>query len=292
MNVSGSTTVCGIFGDPVAHSMSPYMQTAAMIEMGFDGVYVPFHVRPERLEHAVGAVVALGMRGVNVTVPHKTAVAQFLDRLTDAARATGAVNTIINDDGVLTGDNTDVYGFVQGLLHEEGVDAFPERVCILGAGGAARGIVYGCATRPEVVDIVILNRTAEKALRLADEFAEKTGKRIRARQLDKRTLEDELPNAGLIVNATSIGMHPRTDDTPVSDPSLFHSGQIVYDIIMPPPVTRLRKEASLRGARTVGGLAMLALQGARSLSLWTGREAPEEFMISTLMKLFEGKKTS
>ena len=285
MNISGSTTVCGIFGDPVVHSMSPYMQKAAMIEMGFDGVYVPFHVRPDRLESAVRAVVALGMRGVNVTVPHKTSVVQFLDHLTDDARATGAVNTVTNDDGVLTGDNTDVYGFVQGLLREEGIDAFPEHVCIIGAGGAARGVVYGCTTRSEVADIVILNRTREKAARLAEEFTEKTGKRIDARWLDSRTLEEELPKAGLIVNTTSIGMHPRTDDTPVPDPSLFHSGQIVYDIVMPPPETRLLKEASRQGARTVGGLAMLALQGARSLSLWTGREAPEEFMVDTLKRL-------
>ena len=289
MTLSGSTTVYGLFGDPVEHSMSPHMQTAAMETMDFNGVYVPFHVKHEHLEDAVRGIVAFGIRGINITVPHKTSVIDYLDRLTDAAQAIGAVNTIINDNGVLTGDNTDVYGFVQGLLREKDVKAFPERVCIIGAGGAARGVVYGCTTRDEVEEIVILNRTLSKAETLAAEFTGLTGKRISAVPLHQNSLDTIIPSAGLVVNTTSIGLTPKTDVSPVPDPSLFHCGQIVYDIVIPPPETKLLREAAGFGARTVSGLSMLALQGARSLSLWTGRDAPEEFMVATLQEMFEGK---
>ncbi|MFC1606991.1 shikimate dehydrogenase, partial [Candidatus Latescibacterota bacterium] len=275
MNITGTTTVFGIFGDPVGHSMSPLMQNAAIEKMGYDGVYVPFHVHPEQLEAAVWSISSQNIRGINVTVPHKTTVMPHLDILTEAACAVGAVNTIINDDGALIGDNTDVYGFVQGLLREDGIDAFPSSVCVIGAGGAARGAIYGCTTRDEVEEIFILNRTVEKAVAIANEFETLTAKRITALPMNPHEIMKVFSKAGLIVNTTSIGMHPNVDRTPVEDTSVFHSGHIVYDIIIPPLETRFLKEAAKRGARTVGGLAMLAYQGARSLSLWTGQDAPE-----------------
>ncbi|MCE5251770.1 shikimate dehydrogenase [bacterium] len=286
MLLRGTTMVCGIIGDPVGHSMSPHMQTKAMEKMGFDGVYVPFHVKSGDLENAVRGIVALDIRGMNVTVPHKTAVMQYLDRLTDDARAVGAVNTIINEHGLLTGDNTDVYGFVQGLLREEGVDSFPAKVCIIGAGGAARAVIYGCATRPEVEEICILNRTLPKAQNLATEFSGKTGKKIASCPFDEKTISEVIPAASLVINTTTIGMHPHEDASPVPDPSVFRTGQIVYDIVIPPMQTTLLKEAAARGARTVGGLSMLACQGARSLELWTGHDAPEEFMAAILRGQF------
>jgi shikimate dehydrogenase len=269
--------------------MSPYMQTRAMEEMEFDGVYVPFHVKPEHLLNAVKGMIALNIRGMNVTVPYKTAVMRHLDRLTDAAGAVGAVNTIVNENGVLTGDNTDVYGFVQGFLREEGINVFPGKVCILGAGGAARGVVYACATRDEVEEIIILNRTLMKAVHLADEFFRITGKNISARPADEETFSKILPSAGLVINTTTVGMYPYVDSSPVPDPSLFHSGQIVYDIVIPPVETKLLREALSHGARVISGLSMLACQGARSLSLWTQQDAPEDFMVSLLREQFKNR---
>ena len=284
--LSGHTIVLGILGDPIEHTMSPMMQTLAMERMRYDGVYVPFHVTPERVGDAVAGIRALAIRGVNVTVPHKTAVIAHLDRITDTARAIGAVNTIVNDDGVLTGDNTDVYGYIQGLVTDERIPSIPDRVCVLGAGGAARSVVYGLAMRDEVSSVIIANRTVAKAERLAEEFSLTTGKEITAVPTDPGTLADAVSAAGLVVNTTTLGMHPNEYTTPVSDPSWFHEGQVVSDIVVPPVVTRLLRDAKARGAVTVDAVPMLAWQGARALSLWTGREVPAAFMLEAVYEHF------
>ena len=287
MVINGSIAVYGIIGYPMEHTMSPYMQTRAMAEMGFDGVYVPFRVRPENLENAVKGIVALNIRGINVTAPHKTHVGRYLDSITEAAEAIGAVNTIINDNGLLTGDNTDAYGFVRSILKDTGTDTLPRHVCVLGAGGAARGVVYGCATRDEVDEILVLNRTLSKAEKIADEFTVLTGKRISARPADIQTIREVLPSTGLVVNATTVGQYPHTNASPVPDTSVFHSGQIVCDIITAPLRTQFLTDAEERGARTINGLPMLVYQGARALSLWTGMDAPEDYMLSILREEFE-----
>lgn len=285
MNIGGTTAVYGVIGDPIGHTLSPFMQNRAIAEMGLDAVYVPFRVGPEHLERAIQAIQALNISGLNVTVPHKSGVIRCLDRTTDAARAVGAVNTILNDDGLLIGDNTDVYGF-ENCLAGDGVTVFPERVCVLGAGGAARSVVYACAIRGEVREIVILNRTLSRAEELSTAFGDIAGKTVFAAPSDPQTLRKILPDAGMIVNTTTLGMYPDTDSTPVSDPDVFHSGQVVCDIIYNPQRTRFLREAALRGAHTVGGLAMLAWQGARSLSLWTGRDAPVNVMLAALRERF------
>lgn len=282
MLITGTTAVYGVIGDPIGHTLSPLMQNRAMAEMGLDAVYLPFRVSAGYIENAVRAVRALNIRGLNVTVPHKTAVMPFLDRITDAARAVGAVNTILNADGVLTGDNTDVYGFMNCVVQDGGVESFPEKVCVLGAGGAARGVVYACALRNEVREIVVLNRTLSRAEELAVNLGNVTGKPVSAAPADPENQRRILPGAGMIVNTTTLGMSPDAESTPVPYPEVFHAGQVVCDIIYNPSQTRMLREASLRGAHTVGGLAMLAWQGARSLSLWTGREAPVEVMLAVL----------
>lgn len=284
--IGGTTAVFGVIGDPIGHTLSPLMQNRALEIMDIDGVYVAFPVSSGELEDAVRAVRALHIRGLNVTVPHKTAVMPYLDHLSDAARAVGAVNTIINDERGLTGDNTDVYGFEQCVLREGGVDRFPARICVLGAGGAARGVVYACAVREEVEEIVILNRTLSRAREIADDIGMFSGRRISAAPLDTETQRAVIPEMGMIVNATSMGMASDAVNTPVSIPDAFQPGQLVCDIIYTPLRTRLLEEAAARGARTIGGLAMLAYQGARSLSLWTGREAPADAMLDVLREKF------
>lgn len=285
--LGGGSVVCGIFGHPIAHTMSPYMQTMAMGHMGFDGVYVPFHVLPERLGDAVRGMVALGIRGVNTTVPHKQDVIRHLDDVTDAARAIGAVNTVVNDDGVLTGDNTDVYGFTEGLLRADGIDGFPARVCVLGAGGATRSIVYGSAMRDEVGEVVIINRTHERAVGIARDFDGLNGTSVRACPADEDSFRKVVPECGLVVNATTLGIH-RGDPSPIPDPSLLHEGQIVYEINAVPFISRFLLEGRARGARVIDGLPFLAFQGARSLSLWTGRDAPSDYMLDLVRKRLSG----
>ena len=287
MVLNDSTAVFGIIGYPMEHTMSPYMQTETMAEMGYNGVYVPFRVKPENLENAIRGIVAFNMRGINVTAPHKTHVIEYLDTITEAAQAIGAVNTIINGDGILTGDNTDAYGFIRGVLRSGGTDRLPHHVCIIGAGGAARGVVYGCATRDEVDEITLLNRTLSKAEKIADEFSGLTGKHISAKPSDETTLREVIPTAGLVVNTTTVGQHPDTGNSPVPDPSVFHSGQIVCDIITSPLRTQFLADAGERGARTINGIPMLVYQGARSLSLWTGMDVPEDFMLSIVKKQFD-----
>lgn len=283
--IGGSTGIYGVIGDPIEHTLSPLMQNRALEAMGIDGVYVPFRVSPGELEYAVRAVSALHIRGLNVTVPHKTAVMRFLDRITDTAQAIGAVNTIIHENGVLIGDNTDAYGFERFVLGG-GVDRFPASVCILGAGGAARSVVYVCLQRPEVEEIVILNRTVSRAVEIALKFGKRTGKRITAAPADVETQRNVLPSVGMIVNTTTVGMVPHPEESPVPDSDVFRPGQVVCDIVYTPLRTRFLREAAGRGAKTVGGFAMLAWQGARSLSLWTGREAPVEIMLEALGERF------
>ena len=286
VELSGTTMVLGVIGDPIAHTFSPPMQNAAIRAMGADAVYVSFHVRPAMLEEAIRGIVALGIRGINITVPHKTAVLPYCDHLTDVARTVGAVNTIINDNGVLSGDNTDVYGFEASLLDEGGIDMFPANVCVLGAGGAARGVVYACAARPETIEVFVVNRTLGKAESLAADLAEITGTKITPLPATEKTYEDVVPGCGLVVNTTSIGMHPNIDFSPLPDHSVLHDGQVACDIIYNPLETVFLRKAAARGATVVGGLGMLAYQGARSLSLWTGSDAPADVMYAVLKERF------
>jgi len=288
ININGKTSVFGIIGNPVEHSLSPLMQNSAIATMGINAVYIPFNVKPQFLKNAINSIIPLNIKGLNVTVPHKTEVMKYLDRSTDVASAVGAVNTIINDNGALAGDNTDVYGFEMCLEKDGDMEIFPERISILGAGGAARGVAYACSIRDEVREVIIINRTFSKAEKLVEELSHVTGKTFIPMPADKETLKRMLPVSGLVVNTTSVGMHPDIDSSPVPDPDVFHDGQIVCDIIYNPLETKFLREASSRGARTVGGLAMLAYQGVRSLSLWTGKDAPVNVMLNVLKEKFRG----
>jgi len=282
MDVTGLTAVYGVIGDPVAHSLSPLMQNRALRAMGVRGVFVPFRVLPADLGDAVAGMRALGIAGLNVTVPHKTAVIPFLDELTTVAREVGAVNTILNRDGILTGDNTDVYGFEMCLRTGGGLDKLPERVAVIGAGGAARGVVYACAKNPGVRELLIINRTFSKAEALAREMTDLTGTRCIPHPAGDEVFARELPSCGLVVNTTSVGMHPEDGKSPVGDVDVFRRGQVVCDIIYTPLETVFLRDAAAHGAKTVGGLAMLAYQGARSLALWTEAEVPVEDMLAAL----------
>jgi shikimate dehydrogenase len=272
--VTGSTKVCGIIGDPIEHSMSPVMHNAAFTALDLDYAYLPFRVRREELKMAIAGIKALGIVGLNVTIPHKVDVIPLLDKLDLLAEKMGAVNTIVNEDGVLAGYNTDAPGFLQALL-ARGIAPEGKKIVILGAGGAAKGISFILAEAG--ARLVILNRTLFKAKQLVSQIAQSYNKRLEAMALNDENLRRALDNADVLVNTTSIGMVPDVDRTPVPA-ELLKADVVVFDIVYNPLETRLLREARMAGARTIDGLDMLVWQGVLAFHKFTGREAPFEIM--------------
>ncbi len=283
--ISGRTKICGIIGDPIEHTMSPVMHNAAFKNKGVDYVYLPFRVKKEELGKAIESMRALNIRGLNVTIPHKVAVLQFLDELDTLADKIGAVNTIVNDDGVLRGYNTDATGFLQALL-ERGIEPRGKSVVILGAGGASRAISFILAERGS--HLVILNRLLELdwAKELASRISQIFTREVEALELNKENLSRVLGKADILVNATSVGMIPDIDETPV-DSDLLKPNLVVYDIVYNPIKTRLRREAEAAGATIVSGLDMLVWQGVIAFEKWTGVKAPVNLMKEEAIKLLE-----
>ncbi len=280
--ITGKTRVCGVIGDPIEHTMSPAMHNAAFEEMGMDYRYVPFRVRREELGKAVEGMRALNVRGLNVTIPHKVSIIPFLDKLDIMVERVGAVNTIVNDNGVLTGYNTDATGFLQALL-ERGVEPEGKNVVILGAGGASRAISFILAEKG--ADLVILNRRLELdwAEELAQRISQAFDREVRALELSEKNLATVLEGAEVLVNATSVGMSPEAEATPVPA-RLLKPGLVVFDIVYNPVQTRLLREAEEAGASIISGLDMLVWQGALSFEKWTGRKAPVDLMKREAMK--------
>ncbi|MEM3673100.1 MAG: shikimate dehydrogenase [Candidatus Bathyarchaeia archaeon] len=274
MKISGKTQLCALIGDPVEHSLSPYIHNAAFKHLKLDFVYVTFKVSKENVKEALEGARALGIRGLNVTMPLKTAVIQHLDKLDPNAEKIGAVNTILNNEGKLTGYNTDGFGALEALKAKRQNPA-GKNILVLGAGGAARAVAF--ALCKDAKDMTILNRTPEKAKILAEELSRIFEKKVKFGGLGEETLRREVEKADILVNATAVGMAPKIDETPV-DMKLLHSNLTVFDLVYNPPETRLLKEAKAMGAKTVDGICMLVHQGALSFQIWTGRKAPIDVM--------------
>lgn len=257
-----------MIGDPVRHSLSPLIHNAGFSARGLDWAYVAFTVIDGDVPRALDGVRALGVRGLSVTMPHKEAVAEHVDELTEAAAALGSVNCVVNRDGDLLGDNTDGAGFVAGLRHELDMDPGGLSCVVVGAGGAARAVVAALADAG-AARIGVLNRSRERA-RTAVELAGATG---------SIATPTDLGEADLVVNATPVGM---SDDAVPFDPSLLHAGQSVVDLIYHPLRTPLLLEAEQRGCRTANGVSMLLFQAIAQWEQWTGVEAPVEQMNAAL----------
>ena len=272
--ISGRTGILGVIGDPVQHTASPVMHNAALGATDLDYAYVAFHVAADQVRTVPAAMRALQIRGLNVTVPHKVSIMAGLDEISDEARGIGAVNTISNDDGHLTGHNTDAYGVAASLEHDGGLRTFPAKVVLLGAGGAARAILYVVLQRPEVEEVALLNRSAGRAQQLAEDL-DPEGKRVRVGGLEDC---DQVGDAGLLINTTSVGMEPEEDKSPLADETCLHGGLVVLDIVYRPLRTRLLAQAEAAGARVVEGLGMFVHQGARAFEIWTGEKAPVDVM--------------
>jgi shikimate dehydrogenase len=269
--------------------MSPVMHNAAFKKLGIDYLYVPFRVRKEELEKAIAGMRALNIRGLNVTIPHKVEVISFLDKVDPLVEKIGAVNTIVNDGGVLTGYNTDATGFLQALL-ERGVEPKGKNTVILGAGGASRAISFILAERG--ANLVILNRQLELdwAEELAQRISQIFNKEVKALVLNEGNLAEVLGRAEVLVNATSVGMSPNIDETPVPA-RLLKPGLVVFDIVYNPVKTGLLREAEAAGAQTlICGLDMLVWQGALAFEKWTGHKAPLELMKREVIKALGHEK--
>ena len=277
MKISGKTRVCGLIGDPVEHSLSPSIQNAAFDHLGLDYVYAVFPVRRGNLEKAIAGMRSLGLHGLNVTMPHKTEVTQYLDELDETAKNVGSVNTILNSNGNLIGYTTDGIGALRALRYS-GADPSGKKIVLLGAGGASRSVSFTLVRAAK--ESIILNRTSEKAERLVHDITTLLGggAKVTAGRLTDENLEKELTDADILVNATSVGMHPNEQETPV-DRKLLRPGLVVFDLVYEPLETRLLREAAQIGAKTVNGLSMLVHQGAASFEIWTGVKAPIEAMM-------------
>ena len=285
-SITGKTRVCGIIGDPIEHSMSPVMHNAAFEALGLDYAYLPFRVRREELPEAIAGIRALNLVGLNVTLPHKVSVIPLLDRLDAMAERMGAVNTIVNENGVLAGYNTDAPGFLQALL-SKGIEPEGKNIVILGAGGAAKGISFILAEAG--ANLVILNRTISRAEELASQIAQYYHRKLEAMTLSEESLKQALNGADVLVNTTSMGMVPGVDQTPVPA-KLLKSDMTVFDIVYNPLETRLLREAKAAGARTIDGLDMLVWQGVLAFEKFTGQKAPFEIMKGAAAKALAHEK--
>ena len=266
-------------GQPVAENPTGVMQEAAFRALGLDWRYLTIEVAPDQLANAITGVRAFGMRGLNLTIPHKVAVLQHLDEIAPDAALIGAVNTVCRQGDRLIGMNTDGKGFLRGVRADARVDPKGKRAVVLGAGGAARAIVTELALAG-TEDILVVNRSPERAKAMVDDLAAKTGCSIRWQPWTGIYQVPE--DAGLLVNATSIGLYPDVDAMPPVDLSAAQPELLVCDAVFNPPETRLLAAARRRGLAVLDGLSMLVYQGVIGFQLWTGQDPPVEVMKQAL----------
>ena len=269
----GSTRTIALIGHPVAHSISPRFQQAALDASGIDARYEAWDVLPEDLGVALERLRSGSMLGANVTIPHKEAVARLVDRPDALVERMGAANTIVQRDGLLHATNTDVLGITRSL-EEAGIDVRGRAVLLLGAGGAARAVVVAMR-RAGAASLVIANRTEDRARVIAALAGDEMATSVVPFDATAPALRAAAREAALIVNSTSLGMRhgPAAGETPLPS-ELFAPGQAAFDLVYVPERTPFLEAAERAGARTIGGLSMLVHQGAEAFRLWTGVEPP------------------
>lgn len=282
--ITGHTELIGLMAYPIRHSSSPAMQNEAFAKMGFDYAYLAFEVDNDNLEDAIRSIRALKMRGSNVSMPNKTVVHKYLDHLSPAAELTGAVNTIVNDDGILTGHITDGTGFM-AALRDNDIDVIGKKMTIVGAGGAATAIEIQAAL-DGVAEISVFNRKDEfweRAQRNVDIINEKTECKAKLFDLeDLDILKAEIADSCLFVNATGMGIKPLEGKTYIPDASYLRPDLIVADVVYSPAETALLKMAKQVGCKCMNGFGMMLFQGSAAFELWTGKPMPIEYMKETL----------
>jgi shikimate dehydrogenase len=272
--LNSDTILFAVLGDPVAHSLGPVMHNTAFDETGYNGAYLAFRVKD--IGKAVTGIKALGIKGASITIPHKLSVMDFLDELDDTAENIGAVNTLVNRDGVLTGYNSDGIGAVKALLEKTAIK--DKNVVILGAGGAARAI--GFSVLAEGGRVTIINRSPDKGEKLAGALGADFQPISALSQID----------CHILINTTPVGMLPDIDAMPVRKQDLDHT-MVVMDIVYNPLKTRLLRAAETIGCRIIDGVSMFVYQGAFQFELWTGMRAPVEVMKKAVLNALKAESS-
>jgi len=276
-HIKGTTSLSGLIGYPVKHSKSPQMHNTAFEALGLDYVYLAFEVQEGNLKKAVEAMKTLNAIGFNVTMPYKTKVLEYLDDISEEARIIGSVNTVKNENGRLIGYNTDGIGFIKSL-EEKGVNYVEEKVVILGAGGAARAIATQLAY-DGAAEVVLFNRTLGKAEEIAENInASIPTCRCRGLEMDESLLKEEIRDAAILVNCTSVGMKPNIDKSIIPSPEVLHKDLFVADIVYEPRKTKLLEFAERAGCRYMNGLMMVIWQGALAFNIWTQKDMPVDLI--------------
>lgn len=274
--ITGHTKLTGLLGSPVAHSISPMMHNESFQELGLDYVYLAFDVGTDRLETVVEGLRAMDVRGFNLTMPDKNLMCSLCDRLSPASEISGAVNTVVNDNGVLTGYTTDGIGYMRAAK-DAGHDLIGKKMTLLGAGGAATAILVQAALDGlrEISVFSIHDEFFPRAEKIVDELNHRTDCKVCLYDFeDESILRREITESAVLTNGTSVGMLPGADRSIITDPSMFHKNLIVSDVIYNPRETLLLKLAREAGCSTFNGLYMLMYQGAEAFKLWTGQEMP------------------
>ncbi len=275
--IRGTTQICAVIGNPVHHSMSPVMHNAAFQALHLDYAYVAFHVLDAG--KAVEGMRGFQIRGLSVTIPHKVTIMSYLDEITPLARRIGAVNTITNNNGVLSGTNTDGLGALHALEQHE----FTEKksVLILGVGGSARAVAFtlACERNPQKIILAGKKEKPEKTRLLTSEIQEHTSVPIQATSFEE--IRDVLPDVDWIIHTTPVGMHPHVDDCLLEE-EWIEEKHLVFDLIYNPAKTLLLQRAERRGAKIVNGVPMFVMQGAEQFRLWTGENPPIKRMLKTV----------
>lgn len=283
MDINTHTKFCGVIGNPVEHSLSPAIHNAAFQKLGLNFVYLAWRV--EAIGDAIKGLRALGnFRGASVTIPHKVSAMPHLDHVEPTARQIGAINTIVAENGQLTGYNTDATGALRAL-RESGVELKGRHIVILGSGGAARAIAFALAAESGADKLTVLGVDDKERAVLAADVRSKTALTVDDLHLDEAALGKTLPGAHVLIHCTPIGMSPKIDATCVPG-SLLHAGLAVMDIVYNPRETTLLKDAKRAGCKTISGLDMFLNQAVTQFELWTNQPAPVDVMRAVLESRF------
>lgn len=283
-NIDHSTKIVGIIGHPIKQSFSPKMHNLSFLGQGLNYIYLPFDVPTSSLKDSLKAMSVLGVRGFNVTIPHKEKIIQFMDHVSEEASTVGAVNTVVNEGNQLFGYNTDINGIVESLTPYKDEIA-KSTATVIGAGGAARSVLYALIRHFKVENINIVNRTEERTEAIKDHFIDKMRfENIKTFELMAKENLKLFNSSKLIINTTSIGMFPNIEDTPTELAESFNSSQIVFDLVYNPIKTKFIELAESKGATIINGLKMFVVQGAKSFELWTGNKMDTNLMYEELSK--------
>lgn len=285
--LSPTTQLCGIIGNPVAHSMSPALHNRAFTELDLDYVYLAFRVEPGAVARVLDGMRAMeNFRGLSVTIPHKLEVVACVDEISDADQGIGSINTIINDGGRLRGLGTDGPGARQALL-DNGLQPAGSRVAIIGTGGAARAIAFDLAFNAKPEKLILLGVAQQELVQLTRDIAEKSGADVEGVLFDDASLARVLEESSILINATPVGMHPHVDQS-VVPADLLHPGLGVMDIVYNPLTTKLLADAKSKGLVTVSGLEMFVNQAVIQFESWTGCAAPKQAMREVVLQRLAG----